>query len=61
MHYYLYARFVPTLTDDAPLFDRLIERILASDSSADARFTAINEIAKRKARSLKANRDEYFF
>jgi len=61
LHDYLYARYVPTLIDDEELFDRLIGRVLETPAGADPRYTALNEVAKRKARILEEDRDLYFY
>jgi len=61
LHYYLYARYVPTLIDDEALFDELIGKIMDKPSDADPRVAGLNEVAKVKARLLEEDRDLYFF
>ncbi len=60
LHHYLTARYIPTLVDNEPLFDELIQHILEADSGASPDYIAFNEIAKLKARLLEKNRDLYF-
>jgi len=60
LHYYLYARYVPTLVYDEPHFDELIEHILKADTRALPEYAAFNEIAKLKARLLEEDRNIYF-
>jgi hypothetical protein len=61
LHYYLYARYVPTLIEDEALFDALIGHIEEADAAADPRFTALNMVAKLKAGLLDEDRDLYFY
>ncbi len=60
LHHYLFARYVPTLIHDEPLFDKTLQFVREADSMAVPEFAALNEVAKLKARLLDENRDLYF-
>jgi hypothetical protein len=60
LHYYFYARYVPTLIGDEELFDQLIGHVLGADSRAVPDSVILNEVAKVKARLLQQNRRLYF-
>lgn len=60
LHYYLYARYVPTLVMDEDHFDELLRHVYDTPSNLDPSITALNEVAKRKARLLDENRNLYF-
>jgi len=61
LHYYLFARYVPTLIDDEPLFDKLVKHVQEADSAVDPRYAALNEIAKFKMKLLEEDRYKYFY
>jgi len=60
LHYWGYARYYPTLVDDEGMYDELIRHILEADPATDPSLTALNTIAKKKARLLDRNRGLFF-
>ena len=60
IHYWACARYYPTLVDDEEMYDELIRHILEADPAADPSLTALNTIAKKKARTLDRDRGRFF-
>lgn len=58
--YVLYAEHFATLIKDEDLFDKTLQDVLDAPSDTVPEMTVANEIAKLKARTLLARRDEFF-